>query len=493
VVQVPRPRGPGPEGEAERGAAMAEQGLGRSPTFVVPSEKQRGTLDTLQRREQHFSEQYQKNKPLCFNAKAYQKTHPKKALGGQKDADATLVSPMLVGVADGVSQIEEFGIDASELPNELLDAVEELAVSQLLPDKVNRPQDCYQGPIKMMKQAYESTESLGSTTVLLAIMDNSSKIHGKLHPMIAVLSIGDCEILILRRLEGRLDQVFHTEMQRIGGHAQSPLQLARVDETVDPNFDESIAIEVIERGSAVHCVSAYEGDIVVLGSDGVFDNMYVEEIVAICDEMIPDPRKGGKFKCTSRDLLGNVAKRIVQECHAKTLPNERGGYPETPIGRGGKIDDTSCLVGEVVEWTDAHGEAWSRLRKQKQWSSLMTCGGMVPGCRDDGSDEEFTAHDAARARAHRNYPSNPNGSFSTYWGSFSEYGNGSFANIGKNYGANANTSRISEYGQSFSTYNGSFSEYGGSFASGFRRQPRCRRSSQESETSEEDGERCTIL
>merc|ERR1719343_1474135 len=138
-----------------------------------------------------------------------------------------------------------------------------------------------------MRQAYESTESLGSTTVLLAIMDNSSKIHGKLHPMIAVLSIGDCEILILRRAEGRLEQVFHTEMQRIGGHAQSPLQVARVDDSVDPLFSEDIALEVIERGSAVHFVSAFEGDIVILGSDGVFDNLFVEEIVSICEETLP--------------------------------------------------------------------------------------------------------------------------------------------------------------------------------------------------------------
>lgn len=444
----------------------------------------RGTLDTLQRREQHFSEQYQKNKPLCFNAKAYQKTHPKKAQQGHKDADATLVSPMLVGVADGVSQIEEFGIDASELPNELLDAVEELAVSQLLPDKECRPADAYQGPIKMMKQAYESTESLGSTTILLAIMDNSSKIHGKLHPMIAVLSIGDCEILILRRIEGRLEQVFHTEMQRIGGHAQSPLQLARVDESIDAQFDESIAIEVIERGSAVHCVSAYEGDIVVLGSDGVFDNLFVEEIVQICDDMLPNPRKGGKFKPTSRNVFGDVAKRIVQECHAKTLPNARGGYPDTPIGRGGKIDDTSCLVGEVVEWTDAHGEAWSRLRKQKQWNSLISCGGMVPTCQDD-SDGEYTKDHTRNLQ--RNYPSKPNASFSTYWGSFSEYGNGgSFTNIGK------------DYGKSFaSTNRSSFSMYGGSFMSesALRRgQPRNRRrSAYEDEDSEDDQERCTIL
>merc|ERR1719261_1049233 len=276
--------------------------LGRSPTFVVGSQAQQGTLDALVRREQHFSEQFSRNKALCFNAKAYQKTHPKKAAQGKRDADATLCSPMLVAVADGVSQIEEFGIDASLLPNELLNNVEELAISQLLPGQET---DEYLGPISMMRDAYESTESLGSTTVLTAVMDNSTKIHGKLHPMIAVCSIGDCEILILRRTarDKALNPVFHTEMQRIDGNAQSPLQLARVDDSVDPDFDPSV---VIERGSAVHCVSAFEGDIMVLGSDGVFDNLFTDEIVAICEEMIP-PGQKGRPRPIDRRILGQIA------------------------------------------------------------------------------------------------------------------------------------------------------------------------------------------
>merc|ERR1719469_122374 len=111
--------------------------------------------------------------------------------------------------------------------------------------------------------------------------------------MIAVLSIGDCEGLILRQLqvqsnssETSLEAIFHTEMQRIDGNAQCPLQICR--------FDDRMPIEVIERGSAVHCVSAYEGDIVVMGSDGVFDNLFLDEIVDICNEFfIREP--GSKF------------------------------------------------------------------------------------------------------------------------------------------------------------------------------------------------------
>jgi protein phosphatase PTC7 len=384
----------------------------------VGSDRQRGTLDALVKREQHFSESFQKNKPLCFNAKSYQKTHPRKAVKGQRDADATLCSPMLVAVADGVSQIEEFGIDASELPNELLNAVEELAVAQLLPGQETEE---YCGPISMVREAYEATESLGSTTLLTAVMDNSTKIHGKLHPMIAVCSIGDCEILIMRAgPDGQLQLVFHTEMQRIDGNAQSPLQLARVDDSIDPDFDESIAIEVIERGSAVHCVSAFEGDVVVLGSDGVFDNLFADEIVAICQAMIPPKASATKFKPLDRHLLGQIARRLVAESHAKTQPGTHG-FRDSPIGRGGKVDDTSCVVGQVVEWTEEYGEAWEKVRSQRMWQSFFTCGGGMPKWGRDKHELNLEANGGRK----RNYPAKPNAnSFSTYWGSFSEYSSG---------------------------------------------------------------------
>ena len=60
---------------------MSNDGMFRSPTFLVGTERQRGIMDEFQKRDQQFSEQYQKNKPLCFSARAYQKTHPAKAKG----------------------------------------------------------------------------------------------------------------------------------------------------------------------------------------------------------------------------------------------------------------------------------------------------------------------------------------------------------------------------------------------------------------------------
>eukprot|EP00812_Abedinium_dasypus_P010920 NODE_450_length_1556_cov_333.331779.p1 GENE.NODE_450_length_1556_cov_333.331779~~NODE_450_length_1556_cov_333.331779.p1 ORF type:complete len:367 (+),score=69.60 NODE_450_length_1556_cov_333.331779:3-1103(+) len=296
----------------------------------------------------------------------------------------------------------------------------------------------YEGPISMLRRAYESTASLGSTTVLLSIMDNSTRIHGRLHPMIAVLSVGDCQILILRRSEstGTLRQVFQTDMQRIEGNCQAPLQLARVDDSIDPDFDESIAIEVIEKGSAVHCVSALEGDIVVLGSDGVFDNLFTDDVLAICNEMLCPHWMQQAQLCADtcrrpaaidRNLLSQVARRIVKEAHLKADP---GLYrKDTPIGRGGKVDDTSCVVGEVIEWAESHTEAWARGRRQRHLKQLMTCGLTVPGCESSHSEDLEESEGPAPRRKRRpepprqqHIPMGPSASFGGYSGYSHAYG-----------------------------------------------------------------------
>jgi hypothetical protein len=256
-------------------------------------------------------------------------------------------------------------------------------------------------------------------------------------------------------------------MQRVDGNAQSPLQLARVDETVDPNFSPDTMTEVIERGSAVHCVSAYEGDVFVLGTDGVFDNLFVDEVVAICNDMLYRP-PSQKFRPLDRGMLGETAKKIVSESHSKTQPPHR----DCPIGKGGKVDDTSCIVGECVEWTEEHGQAWSDLRRRKWFKDFFTCGGALPM-----TDNEIVVDDKYDNGARvRNYPTNPNGSFSTYWGSFSEYSGASFNSMRSGWGrARDGDQDLAMYGKRAAMY----------------RQPRAAYGDDDDEDEEEQG--CCIM
>lgn len=165
---------------------------------------------------------------------------------------------------------------------------------------------------------------------------------------------------------------------------------------MDPDFDENIALEVIERGSAVHCVSTYEGDILIMGSDGVFDNLFLDEIVEICNSFMPPPRLK-YFEPLHPSVLSDMAQYIVEAAHAKTKPAKNGSMPETPIGRGGKMDDTSVVVAEVVEYTEAHDSMWHQARRQRKWdnitgfkgSSLGPCRPFGWSCTGADSDYEY--------------------------------------------------------------------------------------------------------
>lgn len=44
-----------------------------------------------------------------------------------------------------------------------------------------------------------------------------------------------------------------------------------------------------------------------------------------------------------------------------------------PIGWGGKIDDTSVVVGEVVEYTAGHAQMINSLRRQRKMQKFFGC------------------------------------------------------------------------------------------------------------------------
>lgn len=79
--------------------------------------------------------------------------------------------------------------------------------------------------------------------------------------------------------------------------------------------------------------------------------------------LLPTTSTGPQY---SEAQLRGLAQRIVEQCHAKTRPMANGMLPEAPIGRGGKKDDTSCVVAEVVVWTEELQKMWA-VPEKDQW------------------------------------------------------------------------------------------------------------------------------
>jgi len=112
-------------------------------------------------------------------------------------------------------------------------------------------------------------------------------------------------------------------------------------------------------------------DVVVLGSDGVFDNLFLEEIVTLINAAMP--LSGKQFEPTPKPTLRALCEKIIIAAHDKPGPTGREKSRETPIGPGGKVDDCSVVVAEIVEWTEAHSSAMCDLRRKKRVQNILGC------------------------------------------------------------------------------------------------------------------------
>merc|ERR1711933_634822 len=101
------------------------------------------------------------------------------------------------------------------------------------------------------------------------------------------------------------------------------------------------------------------------------------------------PSRSNKFTPQQPAVLEQIARCIVAECHKKTERGPRGELAESPIGKGGKIDDTSCVVGEVIEWTKQHSEMWSKVQRQRNSSGGAFFGNGFLKCNSKSNGSEF--------------------------------------------------------------------------------------------------------
>jgi len=283
---------------------------------------------------------------------ASKKVHLARAAAGQKHAGAALTSSVLLGVSNAV-QTPGLGAEASAFPQELLRKCRDIAELQLLPDESRAQQEAYYGPIALLQEAYTSTSLCGRSTVLLAVMDNTSRIHGVVRPMMGVISVGDSGFLLLRRSRTRANRFeigFCTEPQH-GSGSQETVQRLAPKSTAQGLSSDSGECHAISQKSMVKCLSTREGDIVILGSSTIFEALEPEELASICNEVL-NRRPGllrspsfGPHEKTMPDLsdacalLHEVAERIVFAAHAKAPPTKELFT---------LMDDASVVVAEVL-------------------------------------------------------------------------------------------------------------------------------------------------
>lgn len=225
--------------------------------------------------------------------------HPARASRGGEDAH--LVEGNWLGVADGISVWAEQGVNSGLYSRELMwNCVD-----------VIRNGDEGLHPKAVIEESHSRTDLRGSCTVVLAVLD---------HQTLKVANIGDSGFMLVRGgdVVARSEDMLHSFNQ--------PFQIG-----CNVGDDPSCAVE--------YEVRAEEGDVLLLGTDGLFDNLFDDAIVALVREGV---EKGKDPE--------NLARRLTAMAHKQG----ESSTAETPFGseakvagqqhEGGRRDDVTVLV-----------------------------------------------------------------------------------------------------------------------------------------------------
>ncbi|XAR49443.1 Phosphoprotein phosphatase [Bertholletia excelsa] len=193
---------------------------------------------------------------------------PTKEFGGE---DAYfIVGQNWLGVADGVGAWAAGGISAGDYARELMDNCKKIVSDGVIP--LTTPKEV------IIRSALEA-QSPGSSTILVSYFDGQ---------VLHVANIGDSGFIVIRN-----GTVYEKSTPRQFGF-NCPYQIQYGD---DP-------AELLEE----YRIDLEEGDVIVTATDGLFDNLYDQEIASI----------------VSRSLQENLEPKVMAEILAKRA-NEVGG------------------------------------------------------------------------------------------------------------------------------------------------------------------------
>ncbi|KAJ1612448.1 PP2C-like protein phosphatase [Cryptosporidium canis] len=297
-----------------------------------------------------------------------------------------------MGVADGVGEWEDLcGKSARMFSNSLMRSSLEYIKSNR-ERVINKPSIMAKDSLKQSLNCCEKEGIHGASTALVACFDHYSGTIG-------FANMGDSGALVLRRLQfdtGKLEIVRRVkEMQH---EFNCPYQFAALPpenewpELLEKGYHNIVQLASIEKrskedpnhidsesGMQLACddpelsqlleVPLKEGDMVILGTDGLFDNLFDFEIASISGLSFSPIESKLFYKCldyTTTPMV--IAKSIALSAYYKSLDpfaktpfanqakrfysGEKNSLVSVPAFSGGKEDDISVLVAWVVHKDD---------------------------------------------------------------------------------------------------------------------------------------------
>mmetsp|Transcript_25438 Transcript_25438/g.58588 ORF Transcript_25438/g.58588 Transcript_25438/m.58588 type:complete len:532 (-) Transcript_25438:95-1690(-) len=296
--------------------------------------------------------------------------HPEKG-GGNNGADSFYIdaTSSSMGVADGVGEWEwRFKCSARAFADELMEGCKQAA------RRVEAPMARKMGStvVEMLGYGHESTRSFGAATALVA------RLGGDDNSTMGVACLGDAALLHLRPEKVGQQRTSYRRLTRTKEQQHTfncPFQLARLP--VKEDFPQLLregkealvsAVEKSKKGkqdqpedAEWYVFQVQRGDLLILGTDGLFDNLYDQDISELADHAVSPfevdglAQADGEVQCRyETELSSRLASALSKAAFSRSM-SRAGKTPFADHARqvgmyhtGGKMDDITCVCAWIV-------------------------------------------------------------------------------------------------------------------------------------------------
>eukprot|EP00735_Rhodelphis_limneticus_P001698 TRINITY_DN12360_c0_g1::TRINITY_DN12360_c0_g1_i1::g.4915::m.4915 TRINITY_DN12360_c0_g1::TRINITY_DN12360_c0_g1_i1::g.4915 ORF type:complete len:308 (+),score=8.35,sp/Q9SUK9/P2C55_ARATH/36.40/2e-40,SpoIIE/PF07228.7/1.2e-07,PP2C_2/PF13672.1/1.6e-07,PP2C/PF00481.16/6.9,PP2C/PF00481.16/8e-05,FBA/PF04300.8/0.052 TRINITY_DN12360_c0_g1_i1:57-980(+) len=237
--------------------------------------------------------------------------HPNKASRGGEDACFVIAEAGAAGVFDGVGGVALRSIDPSAYPRQLARFVSDEIVGKDPTDPFPRTRDPHQALVR----GVERLTTQGACTACVFILDP---------PYLRYCNIGDSGLAVIRNKQ----MVFRTDPQQ--HKFDWPYQIG------DQSRDD------VKKDAVTGRKLLQEGDVVILASDGLWDNLFDDEIIKIVAEYSRNPVDDLANELAHNAYLATKDRnRVTPYSDAARKHNPQRDY------NGGKADDIMVIAARI--------------------------------------------------------------------------------------------------------------------------------------------------
>lgn len=256
--------------------------------------------------------------------------YTKRKTGGE---DALAFHDGMVCVADGVGGWNEIGVDPSKYSNELCENVKREYL--LFGHKYNY------NPKTIFVEAAKKTESQGSSTFCMCALDfEKNYLH--------TVNMGDSGYMVVRDIAPKsLPESVYEKILKENGE-EEPVELKVLFKSEEQQHQFNFPYQVGTHGdppedcdTRVH--EFRENDIIVMGTDGLWDNLFEDQILAVIK-----PFYEATYKIKDLNLVANLIAELAEKLSLSPKYKSPFSIKSRGLYLGGKTDDITIIVAQIV-------------------------------------------------------------------------------------------------------------------------------------------------